>query len=125
LHHFSSPKWLISEGGWESETTVEYFGEYSKFVTSELGHLIPYICTINEANMGIQIKRVMEDMMSQMKGEAKPENGDVQVGLNMDMKKKWKNITVRRERHLELIHGMSKRFSHPELKMAFDYYEMP
>ncbi|MGI8387562.1 glycoside hydrolase family 1 protein [Robertmurraya sp. P23] len=88
LHHFSSPKWLISEGGWESETTVEYFGGYCKFVVTELGHLIPYICTINEANMGIQIKRVMEDMMSQMVGEAKQENGDVQVGLNMDMQKR-------------------------------------
>lgn len=88
LHHFSSPKWLITEGGWESETTIEHFGRYCKFVVSELGDLIPYICTINEANMGIQIKRVMEDMMSNMAGESKQESGEVQVGLNMDMKKR-------------------------------------
>ena len=25
LHHFSSPKWLISKGGWEAESTVEDF----------------------------------------------------------------------------------------------------
>lgn len=88
LHHFSSPKWLITEGGWESETTIDHFGRYCKFVVSELGDLIPYICTINEANMGIQIKRVMEDMMSNMAGESKQASGEVQVGLNMDMKKR-------------------------------------
>jgi beta-glucosidase len=91
LHHFSSPKWLITEGGWESESTIEYFGKYSMHVVSELGELIPYICTINEANMGVQIKRVMEDMKSQMAGEAKQENGDVQVGLNMEMQKRMED----------------------------------
>ncbi|MGI8387556.1 glycoside hydrolase family 1 protein [Robertmurraya sp. P23] len=91
LHHFSSPKWLITEGGWESESTIEYFGNYSMHVVSELGELIPYICTINEANMGVQIKRVMEDMKSQMAGEAKQENGDVQVGLNMEMQKRMED----------------------------------
>ena len=25
LHHFTSPKWLISKGGWEAESTVEDF----------------------------------------------------------------------------------------------------
>jgi beta-glucosidase len=25
MHHFSSPKWLIEEGGWESEKTVDAF----------------------------------------------------------------------------------------------------
>ena len=50
LHHFSSPKWLISEGGWESENTIGYFKNYCEYVVSELGDLIPYICTINEAN---------------------------------------------------------------------------
>lgn len=87
LHHFSSPKWLISEGGWESESTIEYFRDYSRYVVSELGDLIPYICTINEANMGVQIKRVMEDFMTQGESENKnkPEHGDVQVGINMDM----------------------------------------
>ncbi|MEW9052880.1 MAG: family 1 glycosylhydrolase [Neobacillus sp.] len=84
MHHFSSPKWLISEGGWESETTIEYFGRYCKYVVSELGDLIPFICTINEANMGIQLGRVIKDFMSQMASETKPENGDIQVGLNMD-----------------------------------------
>ncbi|MCM8711709.1 family 1 glycosylhydrolase [Clostridium sp. SYSU_GA19001] len=85
LHHFSSPKWLIQEGGWESETTVEYFGNYCKNVVSELGNLIPYICTINEANMGIQIARIMKEYQAKMlkAAEAKSANGDVQVGINV------------------------------------------
>lgn len=87
LHHFSSPKWLISEGGWESEATIEYFGRYCKYVVSELGEQMPYICTINEANMGVQIKRVVKEFMNEMTKatNTKPANADVQVGLNIDV----------------------------------------
>ncbi len=91
LHHFSSPKWLISEGGWECETTIEHFGNYCRYVVSELGDLIPYICTINEANMGLQIAKIMKRMMAgnKMPGEdKKAKDGDVQVGINVDMKSK-------------------------------------
>ena len=28
LHHFTSPKWLIENGGWENEETVKYFARY-------------------------------------------------------------------------------------------------
>jgi beta-glucosidase len=83
LHHFSSPKWLIIEGGWESEKTINYFGAYSKYVVSELGDLIPYICTINEANMGKQIAKIIETMRG---SENSTGNADIQVGLNVDMK---------------------------------------
>ncbi len=85
LHHFTSPKWLIPEGGWESEKTVEYFGRYCQWVVSNLGDLIPYICTINEANMGKQITKIMKRMTG---SDSKGKNGDVQVGLNIDMKSK-------------------------------------
>ncbi|MFB3168570.1 family 1 glycosylhydrolase [Neobacillus sp. 179-C4.2 HS] len=89
LHHFSSPKWLISEGGWESDSTIEYFGNYSRHVVSELGELIPYICTINEANIGKQIEKIMKRMMAganEKKSVKKQESVDVQVGLNVDLK---------------------------------------
>lgn len=87
MHHFSSPKWLILEGGWESETTIKYFGDYCRYVVSKLGDLMPYICTINEANMGLQLSRVMSDMFAKMQRESsvKSEHADVQVGINMDM----------------------------------------
>lgn len=84
LHHFSSPKWLISEGGWESEATIESFGKYCRYVVSRLGQLIPYICTINEANMGKQITKIMKRMMSAATPKKK-DTADVQVGLNVDM----------------------------------------
>lgn len=87
LHHFSSPFWLIKEGGWESGTTIEYFERYAKYVTEELGNLIPYICTINEANMGKQIKKVMESMKGLLDNHS--EGGDVQVGLNMKEKMEY------------------------------------
>ncbi|MDF2674463.1 MAG: glycoside hydrolase family 1 [Clostridiales bacterium] len=88
MHHFSSPKWLISEGGWESDATINLFGDYCKYVVSKLGDLMPYICTINEANMGLQLNRVISDMMAKMQREAASESdrADVQVGINMDMK---------------------------------------
>jgi len=88
LHHFSSPKWLIIEGGWESEKTIEYFSKYAEYVVSELGELIPFICTINEANMGRQIAKIRkryEDNASKKKSENKGKNTDVQVGINLDM----------------------------------------
>ena len=93
LHHFSSPKWLISEGGWESENTIEHFRNYCKFVISNLGELTPYICTINEANMGVQIARKMKSMMEKTTISKK---SDVQVGLNLDQ------VTKRQEHDQEL-----------------------
>lgn len=81
LMHFSSPAWLISKGGWGSEKVVEYFGRYVNYVTKNLNEDLPYICTINEANMGYQLKKVAEDFKNNNK------NGDAQVGINIDIKK--------------------------------------
>ncbi|MRH45114.1 family 1 glycosylhydrolase [Aquibacillus halophilus] len=93
LHHFSSPKWLIIEGGWESESTINYFENYSRYVVSELGDLIPYICTINEANMGKQIAKIIKRMTDTngTNQTQKVDSGDIQVGLNVDMKEKMEN----------------------------------
>jgi len=85
LHHFSSPIWLISAGGWEQESTIGHFEEYTRYVVSELGDLIPYICTINEANMGIQITRIMEKYKRQAEMAQKVDlkKSEVQTGLNI------------------------------------------
>lgn len=87
LHHFSSPKWLISEGGWESEKTIEYFGNYCNYVVTELGEFITYICTINEANMGLQLTRVINEMMMKMQKDRNNahEATNLQVGINLDI----------------------------------------
>ena len=89
LHHFSSPVWLIRKGGWEAETVVDDFARYAAFVTKELGSKLHYICTINEANMGIQVaavaKRYMQQMMAAAaKMKAGQADSSVQVGINLE-----------------------------------------
>lgn len=86
LHHFSSPAWLIAKGGWEAESTVDDFARYVRFVMDRLGSRMQYVCTINEANMGIQVTKLADryrrQMMSAMAGGA-PAEGQVQMGLNI------------------------------------------
>lgn len=77
MHHFSSPKWLISKGGWESPETADLFAAYCGRVIKALGDELIYVCTINEANMGLQIGKLMTDMKKRMAS-------DVQVGINAD-----------------------------------------
>lgn len=79
MHHFSSPKWLISKGGWEAEETVEYFRRYCVYVMERLGSELTYVCTINEANMRLQMKHVMEKYVRQAQAA-----GSLQVGINLE-----------------------------------------
>ena len=58
LLHFTSPKWLICKGGWEAESTVEDFKKYVTYVMEQLGSELRYVCTINEANMGLQLAAI-------------------------------------------------------------------
>ncbi len=82
LMHFSSPAWLIKKGGWGKDYVISAFAKYAGFIARELGEKLPYIATINEANMGYQLQKVIEDMKN-----ASSREGDVQVGVQMDMKK--------------------------------------
>ena len=90
LHHFSSPKWLIAKGGWEAETTPADFARYVRYVMEALGGELRYVCTINEANMGVQVAAIAErykkQMMAQMarmqQGGQQAEAG-VQMGMNL------------------------------------------
>lgn len=66
LHHSSSPKWLIERGGWEWDGLPEAFATYCEYVARGMGDLLGYVCTINEANMGLQIAAVASSMMEQM-----------------------------------------------------------
>lgn len=94
--HFTSPKWLIENGGWENEKTIGWFAGYCRYVTEKLGKYMHYVCTINEANMGLQIAAIAERFEKQMRAKmeraqnaqsiaetAKDMEGSVQVGLNM------------------------------------------
>lgn len=50
-HHFTSPRWLISQGGWQNMETAQKFARYAGKVTQHLGDLIDTVCTINEVNI--------------------------------------------------------------------------
>ena len=89
LLHFTSPKWLICKGGWEAESTVEDFKHYAAYVMEQLGSELRYICTINEANMGLQLAaiskrfRLMAELAAKNAAAAgKSAEGTVQVGMN-------------------------------------------
>ena len=76
---------LIQKGGWEAESTIEYFRRYAAYVTEKLGDEIKYICTINEANMGLQLAAIskrFQMMAQQAQKNAQKAEGTVQVGMN-------------------------------------------
>ncbi|CAM4258134.1 beta-glucosidase [Paenibacillus endophyticus] len=73
LHHFTSPQWLIRAGGWESMETPAKFARYCEHVMRELGDSIPYVCTINEANISIGITKIIKRHQTQ---------NAAQVGIN-------------------------------------------
>ncbi len=87
LHHFSSPKWLIGKGGWEAESTIDDFARYVRYIIEKLGNELHYVCTINEANMGIQVAAIAKRYMQQMQAQAakaQTSDGTVQVGINLE-----------------------------------------
>ena len=51
FHHFTSPRWLMARGGWESKKTPDRFAGYCERATRYLGDLIGAACTLNEANI--------------------------------------------------------------------------
>lgn len=54
-HHFSSPRWVAADGGWESRRTVDRFLRYCERATRALGDRIELACTINEANLPVAL----------------------------------------------------------------------
>jgi beta-glucosidase len=51
FHHFTTPRWLTAQGGWESPQTVARFARFCDVVAKELGDVITRACTINEPNI--------------------------------------------------------------------------
>ena len=100
LHHFTSPAWLIRKGGWEAETTPELFARYARFVAEQLGSELNYICTINEANMGVQIAAISERYTRQMKAtaaktvEGGAAEGQVQMGIDLQKMMENRKLAV-------------------------------
>lgn len=89
LFHFSSPVWIIRKGGWEADTIVEDFEKYVSYVIKELGSELNYVCTINEANMGLQVAAISRQYMKMMQQAAEvaasgQDDGKIQMGLNLE-----------------------------------------
>lgn len=51
LHHFTTPRWLSAQGGWEQPGTADRFARYAETVAKHLGDRIDRVCTINEPNI--------------------------------------------------------------------------
>jgi beta-glucosidase len=58
FHHFTTPRWVMAQGGWEADTTPAKFARYCERATRHLGDLIGAACTINEANIGVLLTSV-------------------------------------------------------------------
>jgi beta-glucosidase len=69
LHHFTSPRWLIRDGGWGSLETAARFGTYAELVMRELGDMIGAVCTINEINIPAMVRLQWMKNASERKGE--------------------------------------------------------
>jgi beta-glucosidase len=96
LLHFTCPKWLITEGGWEYDTTPDYFARYAEYVAEHLkGKNIRYIVTINEANMGTLIAGYLEKIMKHTDGAG------LQIG--MDLEKMAEQQEMTKKENLEVF----------------------
>jgi beta-glucosidase len=86
LMHFTSPAWLIRKGGWEDPSVVDAFRSYTAYIISKIGREVNYVCTINEANMRLQLAALIRSMMARMMAQASDSSKDeskVQMGINL------------------------------------------
>lgn len=51
FHHFTTPRWVVAEGGWHTASTVDYFLRFCEKSVAHFGDLIDKACTINEPNI--------------------------------------------------------------------------
>jgi beta-glucosidase len=59
FHHFTSPRWIAAEGGWNAPRTAERFARFCERTMRHVGDLVPYACTINEPNLGALLHQVL------------------------------------------------------------------
>ena len=120
MHHFSSPRWLIPEGGWEAEPTADYFARYCERVVKDLGGVMEYVCTINEANMGLMVAKTAAKQMKAMGMDSGGESGErsvntVPTGLS-DLASTAMESVVERMKAMGAVFGMDPRKVHDFMK---------
>jgi beta-glucosidase len=105
FHHFTTPRWVVAEGGWHTASTVDRFLRFAERSVTHLGDLIGTACTINEPNivsfMGYQMGMFPPGVTDDAQFRAANENfvdahsrvvpvlkagpGDFPVGLTLSM----------------------------------------
>ena len=50
FHHFTSPRWIAAQGGWENAKTADDYARYAGVAAKALGDTIAWACTMNEPN---------------------------------------------------------------------------
>lgn len=51
FHHFTNPRWVARDGGWNDDRIVDRFARYCERAGQTLGGELAYACTINEINL--------------------------------------------------------------------------
>ena len=51
FHHFTTPRWVCHEGGWEEPDNAARFARFVERTTAAIGDLIGWACTFNEPNI--------------------------------------------------------------------------
>jgi len=69
-HHFTSPAWAVSDGGWEGARILDRFARYCERVTADLGDLMAWACTLNEPNLPASL--VLSGVLPEPSGKAPP-----------------------------------------------------
>jgi beta-glucosidase len=65
FHHFTTPRWLIRQGGWLDEKTPERFARYCERATRHLGDLVSAGCTMNEPNLPVLLSKMLPFRISE------------------------------------------------------------
>ena len=51
FHHFTTPRWVAAQGGWERAATADLFARFCERVAGQLADSMTRACTINEPNI--------------------------------------------------------------------------
>jgi len=64
FHDFTSPRWLVSQGGWLGAETAAKFARYCARCARHFGDLMGAACTINEVNLPTMMRlSLLDDMI--------------------------------------------------------------
>ena len=61
VHHFTSPRWIAAQGGWENPRTADDYARYVGIAAKALAGTFGWACTTNEANAQVMSKVMVKD----------------------------------------------------------------